>query len=170
MRKLMGLMVVLGSLLLIVSGAMATTYDVYGTYNDHLNSPGEYDQHSLDLTTDGYTLGTNITDADLWLTFSDYNHRHDEYNLKLSSGTAFQTSNFTIEGDGSYSITGTVEAQLETTGILTVKVSWADGDFYWKGAHLQAVTDDCSSVPEPASLLLLGLGMVGLGGMRKFKK
>ena len=44
------------------------------------------------------------------------------------------------------------------------------GESYWSGnTPLYATISNTASVPEPATMLLLGLGMVGLAGVRKFR-
>jgi hypothetical protein len=37
-------------------------------------------------------------------------------------------------------------------------------------SHFTGYTTDSHSVPEPATMLLLGFGLLGVAGMRKFKK
>ena len=43
----------------------------------------------------------------------------------------------------------------------------ANGNFYWKSSLTGNEFYGHSNVPEPATLLLLGLGLVGLVGIRK---
>lgn len=57
-------------------------------------------------------------------------------------------------------------ARLNTDGTLFVQVTSTLGDFYIDRSTLSVVTKNVS-VPESGSLMLLGLGLLGLGLMRR---
>lgn len=61
---------------------------------------------------------------------------------------------------------------LNADGLLVVTVKSVVGDFYIDNSTLNVITKDVAvnvpvSVPESSSLMLLGLGLLGLGFMRR---
>jgi len=70
-------------------------------------------------------------------------------------------------------ISGTATTLLNVDGTLGVTIARTSGDFYFDDATLTAKGCDFppTSVPEPTTMLLLGLGLIGVAGIaRKIKK
>ena len=72
--------------------------------------------------------------------------------------------NPTVTWNGNLGLSSLVK--LNTDGTLFVKVTSLLGDFVIGNSTLSVVTKDVS-VPESSSLVLLGLGLLGLGVMRR---
>ena len=126
------------------------------------SSDGKFEQW-IDVTAgveykaSGYIKSTQMTDGAAWIQFQwDGN------------GTAYESAKLTSVGDWTYFETAFVEAP---TGVATAKVAYIlqaptnqiANDVYFDDANFDAV-------PEPASLMLLGSGLLGLFGISRRKK
>jgi hypothetical protein len=168
------------ALVLAISGtamAIPTTWEVTENYAppyyiNVMNGKLLY----LDLRDDGYVPGMEINDFTLTINVSDgidCRWLPSEY-IILAAGTA---SNGTWSvGDLSVGWSLLGEWDIEDDGTLNFLVLSKLGDFYLNSAKLLATGDDGthfpepSQVPEPATMLLFGFGLLGIAGIRRKMK
>ena len=157
-----------------------TWTDVHGT-NKLMNSGNNHYSYYHNITDNGFDPGKDLVLTwDIKLSFTDDEKRdHWEWakvNLPGLIADRFFEVSFNETIYTGFSVAGTLS--LNANGILGIDIYRAAGDFYFTGSTLNAYGDsdhfgssggDIYPVPEPANMLLLGTGLIGLAGASRKK-
>lgn len=133
-------------------------------------APSSY-SYFHDITLDGFNIGSDlVTDFVLTIDLYDDSQR-DSLEIAFVDipgllGDTFWSSFSTGDVEAGWSIAGLFELNL--LGTLTVTITAITGDFMFGGSHL--VADGYTTVPEPSTIALLGIGLLGIAAGARRRK
>jgi hypothetical protein len=163
MKKYLAALVGLYLIFALAGVSMATSFELIQNTDFSF-----YDATGHRTNTWTFNLPSAVNSANLYIDITDdgwdfLGNWAREYANLFVDGTQLWTS---LEvNDQIYPFILT--AQQTSDNVLLVKIDWVAGDF---GVNFVKITGDyTASVPEPATMLLLGLGLVGLAGFGRKK-
>ncbi len=129
--------------------------------------------HELDdyAPSEGMIITSALLTVDL---IDSSNKGNEDFTFVIGNSAPYQSAGFKNINNGSQGdsynieITGQALEDLNTFGKLHVSLTAESGSFQLVSSTLTAI-DPPSAVPEPGSVGLLGLGLAGLGVIRRRK-
>ncbi|MCE5274964.1 MAG: PEP-CTERM sorting domain-containing protein [Syntrophaceae bacterium] len=123
-----------------------------------------------DITDTGFNPGSdNVDNFSLAINLYDDGDRGMELvSITLDNWLWAGIRNGAQDVDLGYGLLGSF--LLLDDGLLNVRLTSTCGDFYFGDSVLTANGNETAPVPEPATLLLLGSGLLGLAGFRRKNK
>ena len=163
------------------ASALPMTWSDTHSANEFMNDSNDYYHYSHNITRDGFDPGVDlVTSWDIKLSFTDdsdmFRWEWAIVDLPGLIGDRFFEVSFNEDIYTGFSVAGILS--LNRDGILGINIYQACGDFWFKGSTLNAYgfsdhfVDDGDTplpVPEPANILLLGTGLIGIATFSRKK-